>query len=412
MIKAPQQAVILCGGLGTRLKPYTNQNPKPMVICNGKPFLWYLLQQLHEQDITKFLLLTGYLGEKIKNYFGDGSSFGWEIQYSSGPVTWDTGKRVWEAKEYIEKYFVLLYSDNFAPFPMEKVLKIHNKNNLPLTFMVTKKIPGNVHINELGIVQNYNNNRLDRESTYVEIGYMIIEKASMLSFFDMPECNLSSVIRSMAQKKLIGAWVQRDSYQSISDPERWKKTENYLEDKKIIFIDRDGVINHKAPKGEYITNWDDFKIISDTFEVMKSLSKIGFKFIIITNQAGIARKKIKPAELTKIHKNLIKKCCENEIEILKIYVCPHHWDEECECRKPKPGMFYKASDDFQIRLDKTLFIGDDVRDCKAAYNAGLKSIFFGDTADLMDLEDIQQPIFSTKKLSINLSKILDYFSLQ
>ena len=95
----PEQAVILCGGLGTRLRPHTDHLPKPMIPCNGKPFLLYLLQQMEEQGIQRFILLTGYLAEKIEQYFKDGSKWGWEIQYSQGPAEWGTGKRIWEAKE-------------------------------------------------------------------------------------------------------------------------------------------------------------------------------------------------------------------------------------------------------------------------------------------------------------------------
>ena len=114
IVRLPKQAVVLCGGLGIRLRPYTDKTPKPMVLCNGKPFLWHLLQQLHEQGINKFILLTGYLGEKIEDYFGNGGRFGWEIQYSLGLVEWDTGKRLWEAKKLLEESFILLYSDNLS----------------------------------------------------------------------------------------------------------------------------------------------------------------------------------------------------------------------------------------------------------------------------------------------------------
>ncbi len=89
-MKRPTQAVVLCGGLGTRLKPYTNNIPKPMVSCNGKPFLWYLLHQLWEQGISNFILLTGYRAEQIKEYFNNGSEWKWNIQYSQGPQEWDT----------------------------------------------------------------------------------------------------------------------------------------------------------------------------------------------------------------------------------------------------------------------------------------------------------------------------------
>ena len=80
----PSQAVVLCGGLGTRLRPHTDSLPKPMIPCNGKPFLEYLLAQLTEQGITQFCLLTGYLGELIQEYFGDGGSWKWNITYSHG----------------------------------------------------------------------------------------------------------------------------------------------------------------------------------------------------------------------------------------------------------------------------------------------------------------------------------------
>ena len=406
-----EQAVILCGGRGTRLRPYTNENPKPMILCNGKPFIWYLLQQLHEQGISKFLLLTGYLGEKIENYFGDGSSFGWQIKYSLGPVNWDTGQRLWEAREKIDDCFILLYSDNFTPFPLDKVLAAHYKTNLALTFIASQKSPGNISIDDAGIVQKYNNNRLDNECNYVEIGYMIIEKEQTFRYFESSDCSFSTVIKSMVCNQQIGAWIQQDLYYSISDSKRWKKAEQYLESKKIIFLDRDGIINNKAPKGEYITSWKEFKFISDTYDVLKTLAKKGFKFIVITNQAGIARNKINYTDLDKIHRNLIDEYQKNGIEILKIYVCPHHWNEDCDCRKPKPGMFYEASKDFQIRLDKTLFLGDDIRDCKAAYNAGLQSIFIGDASELLSLSDRMQPIFASRKLSNILPNILEYFSL-
>ena len=62
----PKQAAILCGGLGTRMKPYTDNSPKPMIISNGKPFLWYIMQQLYDQGVRRFILLTGYLSEQIE----------------------------------------------------------------------------------------------------------------------------------------------------------------------------------------------------------------------------------------------------------------------------------------------------------------------------------------------------------
>jgi mannose-1-phosphate guanylyltransferase len=97
-MSCPQQAVIFCGGLGSRLRPLTETIPKPMVPIMDKPFLEYLLVQLEEQGINRFVLLTGYLGKMIQEYFGDGSKWGWVIEYSHGPEEWDTGRRLWESK--------------------------------------------------------------------------------------------------------------------------------------------------------------------------------------------------------------------------------------------------------------------------------------------------------------------------
>ena len=152
-INRPQQAVILCGGMGTRLRPYTITTPKPMVLCNKKPFLWYLLSQLHDEGINRFVLLTGYLGENIKNYFGNGNTWGWQIDYSIGPVKWDTGKRIWEAKDLLDNRFLLLYSDNFVTFSLDKLFAAHKNNNKSLTFIVAPKTPGNIAIDEFGIVK-------------------------------------------------------------------------------------------------------------------------------------------------------------------------------------------------------------------------------------------------------------------
>ena len=406
----PKQAVVLCGGRGTRLRPYTDNMPKPMVSCNERPFLWHLLQQISDQGIREFVLLTGYLGANIENYFGDGSIWGWDIHYSNGPVDWDTGKRIWEARLKLDDRFLLLYSDNFVPFSLDKVLALHEKTQKALTFMVSPKQPGNVSLFESGIVKKYDNNRSDKNFDYVEIGYMIIEKDKTLDFYQSPECSFSLILERMVADSEVSAWIQHDNYHSISDPKRWSLTEKYLSFKKIILIDRDGVINKKAQKGEYISSWNKFEWISDTRIAMKLLAQEGFKFIIISNQAGIARGMINLKELEKIHSNMKEELLNDDIEILDIYICPHHWNQGCFCRKPSPGMLLKASRDWLLRLDKTLFIGDDYRDCQASYNAGCKSILVGDMSEMGKLLKQEKPIFATNSLKDCISNILEFFN--
>jgi histidinol-phosphate phosphatase family protein len=406
----PKQVVVLCGGLGTRLLPHTEHLPKPMVLCNEKPFLLYLLLQMSAQGLKEFVLLTGYFGENIEEFFGNGNEWGWNIKYSNGPTSWDTGKRIWEARFNLDERFLLLYSDNFVPFSLDKVFAVHEKNQTALTLTVSPKRPGNIAIGESNIVQTYDNNRSNHILDFVEIGYMIVEKDKTLDFYQSPECSFSEIIERMVAHREVSALVQYDNYHSISDPKRWSIAEKYLNPKKIILIDRDGVINKKAQRGEYISSWNTFDWISDTRIAMKLLALKGFKFIVITNQAGIARGIVKPNELEKIHMNMKKELLIDGIEILDIYTCPHHWDEDCFCRKPNPGMLLNASKDWLLRLDKTLFIGDDYRDCIASYNAGCKSILIGEKSEMDKLLDHEKPIYANIRLTQCISNILEFFN--
>jgi D-glycero-D-manno-heptose 1,7-bisphosphate phosphatase len=117
----PRQAVILAGGLGTRLRPITDTIPKPMIIFHGKPFLEYLIKMLANQEFTKVVLLLGYLPEKVIEYFGSGEKWGIEIQYSVTDVEDDTGLRLLKAKDLIEDEFMLLYCDNYWPMDFNKM---------------------------------------------------------------------------------------------------------------------------------------------------------------------------------------------------------------------------------------------------------------------------------------------------
>lgn len=403
------QAVILCGGLGTRLRPLTESTPKPMVSVNGFPFLFHLMNQISDQGVNKFMLLTGYLGEQINEYFGDGTKWGWNIVYSEGPSGWDTGKRLWEARDKLEENFLLLYSDNFATLNLSKLLNSHESSKNTLTLSISAKESGNIKIGEKGEVVIYDQKRVQSNLSHVEIGYMIANKDSLFSFFEKPEVNLSSVILKMVEAKKVGGYLVKDGYRSISDPKRLKITEKFLKPKRILLIDRDGVINKRALKGEYVSKWNEFEFISKTVDAMKVLSEKDFKFIVISNQAGVARGMIKKNDLDEITRNMIKDLKKDSIKILKTYICTHHWEDGCDCRKPQTGLFNKASEEFNFRLDSVIFIGDDSRDCQAAYNANCASYFVGNKDELLNLQEEELPIGNSNDLLNAVPEIEAYY---
>ena len=117
------QAAILAGGLGTRLFPLTKTVPKPMVPVAGVPYLEHQIRELRRQQIDDIVLLTGYLGEQIEDYFGDGAKFDVRIRYSRESSPLGTGGALREAAALLESQFLLIYGDSYLPLAYAEVFR-------------------------------------------------------------------------------------------------------------------------------------------------------------------------------------------------------------------------------------------------------------------------------------------------
>lgn len=376
-MKIPRQAVILCGGLGTRLRPLTDTLPKPLAPINGRPFLAYLIAQLREQKIQQVLLLTGYKGEMIRDYFEGRGDNRIQIDYSSGPTEWETGRRLWEAREHLDDCFMLLYSDNYVLTDISKLAGVHTSVKNAVTLTVHSKQNGNIKLDPCGQVVIYDSSRADQDLDHVEIGYMLVDRNEVINEFSDTDVSFSRILGQLVRRGRVGSVNSGDAYHSISDVERWKRTERYLKAKRIIMIDRDGTINQRAPRGEYITHWDQFHWVDETFEAMRELSRQGFRFIVVSNQAGIARGMLEPSVVEEMNDRMVAELKLAGVEVIDVYVCPHHWEDNCSCRKPEPGLFFRASKSHLLRMNRTVYVGDDPRDSRAAFNAGCLSVLIG-----------------------------------
>jgi histidinol-phosphate phosphatase family protein len=384
-----KQAVILAGGLGTRLRPITNQIPKPMIRFHNKPFLEYLIERLRENGIEEFVLLLGYLPDRIVDYFKDGQEFGVKIKYSIGSIEDKTGTRIRNATQLLENHFMLLYCDNLLPINFDKYINFYNNQSTTASVIIYSNKDGftknNIKVHSNGIVLKYDKTRKDKDLSGVDIGFFILKKKIITSL--MPDYNFSfekTILPQLVNNKNLSGFMTDQRYYSIGNLERLKITEEFLKSKKVIFLDRDGVINKKAPKADYIKNWSEFKFLPGVLEGINILTKNNYQIYIISNQAGIARGMMTEKDLTKIHKNMICEIEKNGGKIDDIYYCPHGWDDGCDCRKPKPGMLYRASREHHIDLIKSFFIGDDERDKIAGNAADLKTILCESDGDFID----------------------------
>lgn len=355
--------------------------PKPLAPVDGRPFLSHLVEQLRDQGIERVTLLTGYRGEMIQDYFGDGDAFGVRIDYSHGPAEWETARRVYEAAPLLDERFMLLYSDNFVPMRVEPAWKAHVSSNAVITLLLQRKAKGNIRLRDDGTIDVYDPTRSASGLDYVEIGYMIVEREMALAQIEDPDVSFSRVLQRLTAQGCVLGLISGDPYQSISDEKRWHRADEYFRIKRILLIDRDGTINARPPRGEYVTTWDRFHWIPETTAAMRLLAQRGFRFIVISNQAGIARGMLDASVVDDINGRMTKELAAAGVEVLDTYVCPHHWDDTCDCRKPRPGLFFRASREHLLRLDRTIYVGDDPRDALAAWNAGCLSVLVGPERD-------------------------------
>lgn len=153
--------------------------------------------------------------------------------------------------------------------------------------------------------------------------------------------------------------------------------------KKVVFLDRDGVINKKI-KHDYVKKWSDFEFLPGAINGVKSLNNQGYEIFIVTNQRGIGRGLMTKEDLLGIHTNMLSILRKNSAEIKDVYYCPHNIEEKCYCRKPEPGLLLKASSDHHIDLSRSVFIGDSQSDIEAGKRAGCRTILMESNSSLLD----------------------------
>lgn len=147
---------------------------------------------------------------------------------------------------------------------------------------------------------------------------------------------------------------------------------------KAIILDRDGTINVEK---DYLHKIEDFEFEKGVIEGLKILSELGYIFVVVTNQSGIARGYYTEEDLQNLNLYINKLLEKEGLKIEKFYYCPHHPEKgigkykvECNCRKPNTGMLEEAIKEFNIDREKSFMVGDNISDIKAGINADVTSI--------------------------------------
>jgi NDP-sugar pyrophosphorylase family protein len=217
------QAVILAGGLGTRMLPITTAVPKPMIPVNGKPFLHYQLELLARFGLRRVLLLVAYLGEQIEAYFGKGAALGLDLAYSYEPEPLGTGGALKNAVLQLDPQFVVLNGDTYLPIDYRALLQsFRAKNNSAMIVAyrpaaeasvdLLRRLPKNLAVSADGRVTAYRK-REPEGLTHIDAGVLVLRKEILDMISPRRKCSLEEEIfpQLVAQHRM-EAWTTTEAF--------------------------------------------------------------------------------------------------------------------------------------------------------------------------------------------------------
>jgi len=398
------QAVIMAGGKGTRLLELTKDElPKPMIPINGKPVLEWQIKCLSDNGITDICIITGHLGEKIKEYFGDGSRFGVDIVYFEEEIPMGTAGALAHIDFFLkDDYFLLVYGDVMFDIDISRMEAFHNRKKAEATLFVhPNSHPYDSDLVELdtdGRITGFDSKKNKRSYWYsnmVNAGFYIISRTICN---EIPKTGKTDLENEILFKKCgkdagIFGYVSSEYIKDAGTIDRVKKVENDVKNgitaaknlsnpQKCVFLDRDGVINKHIG---LLYRPEQLELENTAVEAVAKLNSSKYLTVLITNQPVVARGMCSIDDVEEIHRKLQTLLGEKHVYLDDILYCPHHPDKgypeenpvyktDCGCRKPKTGMLLTAADKYHIDLTNSWFIGDTTVDIKTGKNAGTKTI--------------------------------------
>lgn len=175
-----------------------------------------------------------------------------------------------------------------------------------------------------------------------------------------------------------------------------------------IFLDRDGVINEN--RSDYVKSWSEFSFLPGSREAIAKLTKAGHRIVVCTNQAGVARGTISLETVEEIHRQMVAEIAEVGGVIEKVYYCPHSKDENCSCRKPRPGLLLRARDELGLDMSDAVFIGDSISDVRAALAAEIHAILVLTGLGMEQFREHYHEVEGPFRISLNLKHAVEIIS--
>jgi D,D-heptose 1,7-bisphosphate phosphatase len=379
-----RQAVILVGGLGTRLGERTKATPKPMLPVGGRPFLDTLIDEIARYDVfDEILLLAGHKAESILARY-DGTVRGRArlvVSLEQAPL--GTAGALVHAAGLLQERFLLLNGDSFFDF---NILDLATRASAGLVHMALR---ANVVGDRFGRVVLDG----DRVRSFiapgqgatgpVNAGVYVVDRSILARVGGLPASLEQDVFPALAAAGTMTGTSYRGYFIDIGIPEDFARADIELIEqlrRPAVFFDRDGVLNHDSG---YTFEAGKLQWIEGAREAVKAVNDAGCFAFVVTNQSGVARGFYEESHVHALHRWMADEMAAVGAHIDAFEYCPDHPDGTVERyrrvndrRKPGPGMITDLLGRFPVNADKSILIGDKPSDLEAARAAGLQGHLF------------------------------------
>jgi D-glycero-alpha-D-manno-heptose 1-phosphate guanylyltransferase len=393
------EAIILAGGLGTRLRSVVSKVPKCMAPISGEPFLKYLLHYLSGFDISKVIISVGYLKDIIIDWTLDNSAnYPFEIDFAIEDEPLGTGGGIALAMSKTSCDEILVVNgDTFFNVDLDCLSKECNTESceIGIALKPMEKFTryGNVLMESVKASKKKGFITEFREKEYcndglINGGIYILKKSSGI-FEGLPEkfSFETEILKPETARKKTFGFINDNYFIDIGIPSDYERAQKELPElKKImdianadytgyetLLLDRDGVINRLRP-GDYVKSWDEFEFMPGIMDAMAIFSRKFRDIFIITNQRGVGKGLMSKNDLLEIHDRMLSELKSHGGRVDGIYYCTAT-EMNDPMRKPNTGMFSVLQKEHpDVKKKRTLMIGDSQSDMEFAKNCGISGI--------------------------------------
>lgn len=379
-----RQAVVLIGGLGTRLGDRTRLMPKPMLDVGGRPFLDTLIDEIVRYGVfDEILLLAGHKAEIVETHYATALRGTTRIVVSRESEPLGTGGALVHARDLLHDRFLLLNGDSLFDFN--------------LLDLIARARDGRIHMAlRDGVVgDRYGRVALDGEVVRdfiapgagatgpVNAGIYVVDKSVLADIAKLPASLEQDVFPGLVSRGELRGTAYRGYFIDIGIPDDFARADRELQDKlrrPAVFFDRDGVLNHDSG---YTFETHKLEWTDGAREAVKAVNDAGYFAFVITNQSGVARGYYEEHHVLALHRWMADQMALVGAHIDAFEYCPDHpegtvarYCRVSDRRKPGPGMITDLAQRFPIDMARSMVIGDKPSDLEAAQAAGLPGHMF------------------------------------